>query len=104
MQKLYRVTEKRNLPGILSQGLVPKIGPRSRAAGEPVPAIYPFPSLADLSDGFLNWMERAFDEADDPILLEASVPEGIRLIPDGWEISCREPIPPECVRIMPGYL
>ena len=106
MQKLYHVTEKGNLQGILSQGLVPKIGPRSTAAGEKVPAVYLFAGLDAVSDGFLNWMERVFDDGDVPVLLRVEMPDGMygRLETDGWEARCRETVPPGCIAVVPGYL
>lgn len=102
--KLWHVTAAGNKNRIEAEGLVPRIGPRSEAAGETVPYVYLFESTNDMEDALINWLG---DELEDEelILCEISLPDSIAqtLIrePDSFELRCPRVIPPEYIRIEP---
>src|ERR1051326_3802642 len=92
---LYHLTPARNLPRILQQGLVPKIGVRARKTREPVPAIYLFPTIEDAEDALVGCMESEFSENTRMALLAVEVPAGATEIEGaGYERVLTSPIPP----------
>jgi hypothetical protein len=98
---LYHVTEKSDLQDILTQGLVPKLGPRSIEAGESNPAIFLFPDIEDMDNALMNWMGECWDEDDDTelVALEITLDDNFPLVQTaGWEYMSLNPIEPSCIR------
>ncbi len=97
----YHVTEAKNLSGILRDGLIPSIGPRSQMIGETVPAVYLFPDLDSVVAAVENWLGEVFDEDVSLIFLELQLPSDIEkaLFCDSaeYERISRLPIPPNCI-------
>lgn len=73
-QLLYHVTEKKNLTDIKTNGLVPKIGPRSQNAGETEPKTYLFRHREDMENAVVNWLGDEFDEDESIVALEIQMP------------------------------
>lgn len=69
---LFHVTLSSALPSILTEGLVPRTGPRSERLGEPVPAVYCFGDRAAVEDGLTGWMADAFED-EALVILEIEV-------------------------------
>lgn len=97
----YHVAESKNVPIILTDGLLPQIGPRALLCGEPVAAIYLFPSKDEMEQAMLTWLGDCFDDSVDLTVLEVVDPieAPLTLEQQGWESICYEPIPPERIRI-----
>lgn len=70
----YHVTPTRNLKRILTNGLVPKIGPRSKAMGERHKATYLFKSQEHAHDGVANWLGDHFKDDTPLSLLKVKIP------------------------------
>lgn len=51
---VYHLTSKRNLSSILKNGLIPKIGPRSKFIGENKKRIYFFKDIDDIKKCYKN--------------------------------------------------
>lgn len=71
---LFHVTRAENLDAINAHGLVPAIGERSAALGETEAAIYCYRSLADVTDGLGTWLGECFEEDEELIIIELTVP------------------------------
>jgi hypothetical protein len=98
---LYHITPTRNLSNVMKNGLVPKIGKRSKAFGEPKPAIYFFPDLKTVVDGIENWLAHEFSENARLSLLEITLPPDMDVYSDvGFERHVYEVIPPNCIKII----
>jgi hypothetical protein len=92
----YHVTPKRNLKKIYNEGLLPKIGVRSKELGEKEPAVYCFPSKSDCETALGSWLGECFGEDCQLAILEVSIPDGASLGSSvGFEIACFSAIPPE---------
>jgi hypothetical protein len=99
----YHCTPLENLSGVLANGLVPAIGPRSVRIGEETAAVYLFESLEMAEDAIGGWLGDALE--DDSIaklaILEVDLDEaalGADLIHDGFSMSCTKPIPASAIR------
>lgn len=100
-QTLYHVTPVRNLKKIMQDGLIPRHGVRSRRISEPTPAIYLFPSLADVDDAINGWMGNNFSDEARLALLAVTVPLDISMHSDvEYERAIHSPIPPENIRVL----
>lgn len=94
--QVFHVTPLANLPSILRLGLQPRIGPRSDPAGEPIAAIYAFPSRSALEDALTNWMADAFEDDVELAILTVRVPKETRTgVGAGFETVLLDPIAPE---------
>lgn len=95
----YHVTETKNIPSILKQGLIPQIGPRSEMIGESIPAIYLFKDKLDVEDAVLNWLGDLVDEDESLSILKVKLPPNAVIHSDmgsdAFEVVCKTPIPPE---------
>lgn len=100
-QTLYHVTPVRNLKKIMQDGLIPRHGVRSHRISEPTPAIYLFPSLADVDDAINGWMGNNFSDEARLALLAVTVPLDISMHSDvEYERAIHSPIPPENIRVL----
>lgn len=97
----YHVTPVRNLPKIMQQGLIPRIGARARLLKEPVKAIYLFHSQEEAEDGVANWLGDEFGESTRLALLAVRVPaDAARAEGAGYETVLTEPVPPDRITII----
>lgn len=100
-RRVWHVTPKTAATRILRGGLQPRIGPRSKAAGETVPAVFCFPSRDACEDALGSWLADVFEDVADGGLLifEIDLP---RELPTrshtGYEIEVHASIPPACIR------
>jgi hypothetical protein len=96
---VYHVTEQKNVPSIMMNGLIPKRGKRSRAAGEKKELIYVFPDMLSMEDGVLNWLGDEFVYRTS--LLELNVPDEW-LVSDviRWEATIDRIVPASCIKVL----
>jgi hypothetical protein len=100
-QTLYHVTPIQNLKKIMRDGLIPKRGVRSRAINEPTPAIYLFPSMADVESAMDGWMGNSFSDEARLALLAVILPPNIHpQINVEYERVVHDIIPPENIRVL----
>lgn len=72
---MYHVTPAKNLASIKKHGLTCKIGPRSQKIGEPISAIYLFPTLTYATEAIGTWLGDEFDDDIDLIVLPVKLSE-----------------------------
>lgn len=89
----WHATPIENLDTILREGLMPRIGPRSRDLGEAEPAVYLFPDLAAVDAAVGSWMENAFDPEAALALLRVDLSGCPDVSAAGFELVCRSPVP-----------
>lgn len=89
----WHATPTENLDAILREGLMPRIGPRSRDYGEIEPAVYLFPDLAAVEAGASSWMEDAFGPEAALALLRVDLSGWPDVSAAGFELVCRSPVP-----------
>ncbi len=91
------VTSAENLNSILSCGIKPEIGERSRATGESRPRVYFFPSREACDTALSTWLGDAFEdvvEEDGLVILEVDL-AGLRIESDApFELAVAEVIEP----------
>lgn len=90
----YHLTNRRNWQQIRKNGLLPKIGQRSRFVGERKKAVYLFRFLKDI-----EWMKQAFRH-EPMILLKIDIPEGSSIERRSKEIVCYSEIPVEKIEFL----
>ena len=66
---LYHVTPAKNLPGIMSKGLIPKVGSRSAQIYNEQSGIFCFPDKVSVEDALMNLLGDQFDENETLALL-----------------------------------
>lgn len=100
--RLFHVTPLANLPGILAEGLQPKLGPRSARLGEPAAGVYCFNGLGSLEAALGSWLWDAFDdESEPPALLAIALPEKAGWASEaGFEVRLTTPVPPGHLRVL----
>jgi hypothetical protein len=99
---VYHVTPSENLDSIMSQGLIPQKGERSRKILDEKPAIYCFPDKNTMEDAVMNWLGDEFDEDEALALLEIDTTGLDGQVTDGakYEIAITSSIPVENIRIL----
>lgn len=86
--RAYHVTPRRNLLAILSEGLVPSIGPRSSEIGETTPLVFLFRDDVSMTDAVMNWLGDQFPDDEDLVALVVDVSGmQVRDDPDSFEIT-----------------
>lgn len=102
-QMMFHITPSATLPSILTEGLLPLVGPRSALLYEPAPAIYLFPDRASAEDALSSWMGDVFDEDEQFALLEidtsGSSPTPSFDLPS-WEWTTSHPIQPHRITVV----
>lgn len=100
----FHVTPKACLSGVLETGLVPSVGRRASAAGEPTPRVWLFPSYSSLEDAMLNWLGDELDGLDPVALKIVLDPEfadrHMTPVPGTFECVCDMTVPPECIVLL----
>lgn len=71
--QVFHVTPASNIDAIFTAGLIPAIGERSMELGEPVTAVYLFPSEDDAADAVANWLGECFEEDVELALLSVDI-------------------------------
>lgn len=99
---VYHVTPSENLDSIMSQGLIPQKGERSRKILDEKPAIYCFPDKDTMEDAVMNWLGDEFDEDEALALLEIDTTGLDGQVTDGakYEIAITSSIPVENIRVL----
>ena len=106
-ETFYHVTETKNVPAILKNGLLPSKGPRSETLGEPESRIYLFKRYIDLEDAMMNWLGDEFpEESEDFSVLSIVLPKGFPISNEEveWEYSTKQPIPKEYIRLYRSHI
>jgi CRISPR/Cas system-associated endonuclease Cas3-HD len=99
-RKVWHITPKANVSKIMKQGLIPKIGRRSKSAKEKTPAIYVFPDSISMEDALTNWLDNEFEDVKLSIL-ELTVPSNwITEHAIRWEAQILHPVPPSMIKIL----
>jgi len=97
----YHVTTAENLDGIMREGLVPRVGPRAAAIGEPVAGVFLFPDAEALEGGLGGWLGEQFDEDEALVLLGVEVPPGTPVAEGaGFETVVTATLPPSCLAVL----
>lgn len=101
MPILYHLTPLTNIAEILRDGLVPRIGERSRLAGEKHPAIFCFADLTLVDDALMNWLGDYFDEDEPLALLRLAAPENLVMGKGaGYEVVVLSPLPAASIEVL----
>lgn len=90
----WHVTPIENVQKILSEGLLPAIGPRSEKVDEEVPMVHLFSTFDDLQDAAWLW-EDEFDEDAQLALFHVAVPSH-----EGAWTELSEAVPAEKLRLL----
>lgn len=99
----YHVTPRRNLKRILSEGLIPRVGPRSKRLGEIEPAIYVFTSMAGVEDALMNWLGDEFADSTPVVVLRITLPQGASdESAAAYERLVRHAIAPASINVLPA--
>lgn len=96
----FHVTPASNIDVILSAGLIPAIGERSMELGEPVPAVYLFPTQDDAADAVGNWLGECFEEDVELALLSVDIVDIAYTQEVGYEFIVTEPIPADRIQVL----
>jgi hypothetical protein len=98
----YHVTPTENVSRIMSEGLVPQTGGRSKWFGENEDAIYLFKTMEAVENALMNWLDVEF--GDEPLtLLGVELPPNAKTLPTTaheFELMIATPIPPEYLQII----
>jgi len=98
---VYHVTPARNLSRIRSEGLIPRVGARSKRLGEKVPAVFVFPTIDDVDVAMDQWLLDEFPESTRLALLKVDLPPDLPCHSDvEYEIGVRAPIPPCALTVL----
>lgn len=101
MKQYYHVSLKRNLKSIMEQGLIPKIGARSKEAGEEK-GIFLFSSRDDMNCALEQWLGALFSEQTVLMSLEITLPNNFSIMDSTveYEKISKIPIPPEYIKYL----
>lgn len=99
---VYHVTPAENLDSIMSKGLIPQKGDRSRKILNEKPAIYCFPDKDAMEDAVMNWLGDEFEEDEALALLEIDTTGLDGHVTEGaeYEVAVTSAIPPQNIRIL----
>ena len=100
MGTYFHLTPAENIPGILKEGLIPKLGVNRIDDTELGPAVFFFPSYDCVEDALLSWYGE-ISEGEDIALLEVELNlDEIPLYYDEtvpFEVYSKTTIPPGCI-------
>ncbi len=96
----YHVTPTENVPRIMSEGLTPQRGPRSKQMADH--GIFLFKTMEDMEDALANWLGDEFEEDEPLTLLGVELPSDAEVAPEavGFEVNVLSPIPPDFIQII----
>jgi hypothetical protein len=104
---LFHITPIKNLKpifgrdGLPGEGLVPKLGQRSREALEPRPATYFFPTADDVASACSGWLADCFSEEARLVLIGVLLPDETGIHSDvGYERHVYDPIPASALTLL----
>lgn len=95
----FHVTPQKNVESIMASGLVPTIGGRSKAAGEPEKAVYLCPTMKDVKVVAHGWLRDYYDEDETFSVLRVTPSQEVDTSND-WEYKCFQRIPPEEIQLL----
>jgi hypothetical protein len=96
-QKLFHVTPNKNINKIKENGLIPKIGQRSKDLGEYFKAIYLFTNRENCDTALGDWLGEYFENISITIL-EIELPKNILIKSEvEYEIICYDIIEPKYI-------
>jgi len=95
---VYHITPSINIASILSIGLIPKIGERSKLINETLPAIYFFPTINDVENALYNWLGEIFEDESELALLQVEINNYSQLVE--WELISFIPIPSKNIKVI----
>lgn len=98
--KAYHFTSKKNLKSILKKGLIPKIGPRSKAVCEPCKAIYLFENIYEAYDMLSNYLYDYFPKNTQFVLLEVDINDFVVRKTGLRELLIFNPISPSNIKVV----
>jgi len=78
MMILFHVTPMEKVDSILTNGLIPQIGERSKKISEEK-GIFLFPSEEDMEQAMLSWLADEFDEDEELASLKIMLPDDFPL-------------------------
>lgn len=98
----FHVTPVANLPSILSEGLMPQIGPRAKRVGEKRPLVFLFPDLETVEDALMGWLELEFGAESELALLRVDLPPELPTIASDveYEMLVDQVLPPETCQVL----
>ena len=97
----YHVTPVRNLKSIMEQGLVPKVGSRSKKIGEGSEGIYLFYTLAGVEDALNGWLGLEFSSNARLALLRVKEPPNAKISYGAdYERIIASIIPPKNIEVL----
>lgn len=80
INKAYHVSTKKTFNKIKREGLIPKIGGRSKKFGEESAGIFLFISIEEAENALMNWLGDEFDEDEKLVLMEVDL-TGLNIYP-----------------------
>lgn len=95
-QEFWHITPLSEVPNIMRDGLLPRVGPRSQEAKETEPGIYLFPSYEAVEDALTNWLGELFPDEVELAILKILIPNDkvSQLVSRvGYEYVSLQPIP-----------
>jgi hypothetical protein len=101
MKTYYHVTPKENLSSVMKYGLIPQVGEWSKELNEGK-AVFLFPTEADMEDALQNWLGDCFNEDDELVSLEITLPDNfpIQNSTVDWEKISKSVIPPQYIHYL----
>ena len=98
---MYHVTSKRNWAKIRTEGLKPKIGPRSSKLKEKS-GIFLFTSMDHLEDALMNWLGEEFEDDETLAILKVTVDINKLVIDPSvvYEAIYTQPISPKDIKLV----
>lgn len=94
----YHITPTKNLKRIMSVGLNPKLGKRSKKIAGEQAGIYLFPDKDSAEDALMNWLGDEFDEDEELTLLSVNI-DGLKTASGaGYEIIVKDIIDPSRIK------
>ena len=95
--QLFHVTDKANLPGIMENGIEPRIGPRSALFGEQEPLVYMFASMDDVDQAMMGWLGDSFEDDESTVVITINLTKdafgGCKVVE--YEVQYPDTIKPE---------
>lgn len=104
--KYYHVTLLSNIKSIFKDGLLPKIGERSREIGEREEAVYLFPTIEDMEEALMNWLGDWYTDSygeNIPLgILEINLPKDFEILDSivEYEKISKKTIPPQYISLL----
>jgi hypothetical protein len=96
-RNFYHVTTEDNYNNIMKDGILPQIGQRSINV-ETKPQIFLFVDKSSMEDAVMNWLTDEFDEDENLVVLQVTLPQDFPIKVNGSEVTTDIPIPPKYIQ------